>query len=534
MTTRKTGINSRLYKPYDYRKEFGTKVQQSDEISFAIFKFLAEQTYIVEKTGRYGLVNVQNDNMRNEYASAFSFQVALEKLFLNKPIPQFVHGQQPIITEQNIKDFIAWELSPRIKNEMCLPFVPDKVVKFRSTYVLNSYANDSLTYAPEKCDNQLLMRGLNLYAHSLTNTTQKLPDNLFTTPTDLWKETEFYPFLYMLHWFAAIYQNPGIKHHTTLALIGPVEGCGKGSFMKFIQHIIGTTAIGDLDENQVDPNKFNNEIIGKQVLILNEQDTQNPKILSAFVKKYGTDETIQIRTKFMNDSTVINIGNIVITGNLVEILNGFSKESRRLSYISTFDPAKHDNLTTQQIQDMVRDFVVENERDDPEQKFVHSLCKLLSEIKCDHKMINKSLETEEKEYVGENKLSITERFVLSNLPFFSELGAGKQISFIKLHKKFCPWQQTFGYKPMDLAFFTSEMQKLRIKHTTWFAPKGNQGLIVQQALLDKYAPEEQEQEQEIFSSDGIDELASNVIHIAKRERNNSLKGLNKYGENTND
>lgn len=145
-------------------------------------------------------------------------------------------------------------------------------------------------------------------------------------------------------------------------------------------------------------------------------------------------------------------------------------------------------------------------------------------------MINKSLETEEKEYVGENKLSITERFVLSNLPFFSELGAGKQISFIKLHKKFCPWQQTFGYKPMDLAFFTSEMQKLRIKHTTWFAPKGNQGLIVQQALLDKYAPEEQE----IFSSGGIDELASNVIHIAKRERNNSLKGLNKYGENTND
>lgn len=137
--------------------------------------------------------------------------------------------------------------------------------------------------------------------------------------------------------------------------------------MKFMQHIIGTTAIGDLDENQVDPNKFNNEIIGKQVLILNEQDTQNPKILSAFVKKYGTDETIQIRTKFMNDSTVINIANIVITGNLVEILNGFSKESRRLSYISTFDPAKHDNLTTQQIQDMVRDFVVENERDDPEQ-----------------------------------------------------------------------------------------------------------------------------------------------------------------------
>ncbi|WP_155723277.1 primase-helicase family protein [Gluconobacter potus] len=534
MTTRKTGINSRLYKPYNYKKEFGTKVQQSDEISFAIFKFLAEQTYIVEKTSRYGLVNTQNDNMRYEFASALSFQVALEKLFLNKQISQFVHGQQPTISEQNIKDFISWELSPRIKNSMCLPFVSDKVVKFRNNYVLNEYTNDSLTYSPDKVDNELLREGLNLYACSLTNATQPLPDNLFTTPTEVWKGTEFYPFLYIIHWFAAIYQNPGIKHHTTLALIGPVEGCGKGSFMKFIQHIIGETAVGELNENQVDPNKFNSEIIGKQILILNEQDTQDPKILSAFVKKYGTDETVQIRTKFLNDSVIINIGNIVITGNLKEILNGFSNASRRLSYVSTFDPVKHDSLTTKQVQDKVRDFVNENERNDPEQKFVHSLCKLFSEIKCDLKTINLALETEEKEYVGSNKLSITERFVLSNTHFFYEIGAGKQCSFKKLHKQFCIWQTKYNYKPMDPAMFAAEMTNMRIKHTDWFAPKGNEGLIVLQGLVDKHIIDEEDQVPDSTLELSFNDKESNVVDITQRERTNKLKALNSYGENTND
>lgn len=513
MNIRKTGINKKIISSYDFKLKFGTAV--TDPIKFEIFKYLAEQTYIVDGSGRFGFFDLQDNSLRNEFTKQKSFIIELSKRFLNQPLPHLVFGQTATITSDLINEFVEKELSPRIQDFMCLPYIQEKVVKFRNSYFLNTYVDDSLTYNEKFVDEKLLKEGLNLYACSLTNVTTELPDDLFTSSTEKWKNTQFYPFLYLIHWFAAIYQRPGIKHHTTIALVGPNEGIGKGSFLECCKRIIGHTAVGDLSAGQIDPQGFNNDVLGKQVLILNEMDTQNPDTLSSFVKVYGTDEEINVRAKYKNEAKIINISNIVITNNKFEILKGFHGGSRRLSLINTFSSDLHKNTTYKDIFDKCKGFAKANLTDDEDWKFIHSLCKLFSEIEVDYKMINVALESEEKELISGKKMNIFERWIRSNLIFFKKIGVDKQVSFKKCFENFTRWQVIHNYHSVDFATFQQEMKNIRLHNQGWFGPKGNQGLVIKQSLLDLYVLEEENEE---FPDDNSP--AQNQYRNLKMEKNN--------------
>ena len=111
---------------------------------------------------------------------------------------------------------------------------------------------------------------------------------------------------YMLNWLANIMQTPACPTNTAI-IIKSVEGVGKNIFFDFIKSILGEEyCIGTSDPENDCFGSFNNLLINKLLINMNETKQEDTAKYIELIKTYITETKIQIKLKNRDTISVNN------------------------------------------------------------------------------------------------------------------------------------------------------------------------------------------------------------------------------------
>lgn len=221
---------------------------------------------------------------------------------------------------------------------MALPLFEGKQFVYNGNVYFNTYYDDSFMPTIE-INEPLLWRGLNIFAKGLCNVENELPRDLFETPVSNWQGTEYETFLWVIYWFAALYQRPGINLRSVPAFFGSEQGIGKNTFLNYMKTLIGPASCGKIEKTAFRGNSnFNGEMAGKVLGYFNEIERTESRQLYNWIKENVIEETININQKRKTPREVLNIFNLVLFSNDYSAL-AIEEKDRRLCIIKTYSPA---------------------------------------------------------------------------------------------------------------------------------------------------------------------------------------------------
>lgn len=143
----------------------------------------------------------------------------------------------------------------------------------------------------------------------------------------------------LLSWMAALVQHPGTKFRWAPVLQG-CEGNGKGLIANILQHVVGRrythiAQAGDL------ANKFNDWLVGRLLVVINEVDFGRDKAVIDSVKPMISDDDVGVQGKGKAQETARNFANFFLTTNHVGAI-GQAVRGRRYSVFVTAQQADDD------------------------------------------------------------------------------------------------------------------------------------------------------------------------------------------------
>ena len=121
-------------------------------------------------------------------------------------------------------------------------------------------------------------------------------------------------FDYINKWIANIIQHPLKKSNTAMVLKG-IQGCGKDTFTKFFQKLIGKDYYINTDSPDLIFGKFNGNIENKIICVLNETNGKDTFTINENIKDAITRNETNIHNKMMKPYTVKDACNFIFLTN---------------------------------------------------------------------------------------------------------------------------------------------------------------------------------------------------------------------------
>lgn len=253
-------------------------------------------------------------------------------------IETFFKGEAMInVGKKTYKEYVG--SCPNIQHSMVIPFGPQFAIYDNKKY-LNLWKDDMIAPAPQYVRIGKLV--LEMIYRSLCNGDEINSD--IETESQLLLEqvlTNNYTnldFKMVIHWLAAIYQQPGINLQTNLWFCGRQQGVGKGTLTDIMGAVLGKSYVGTLNQTEVEAG-WNDHLKGKLLINSNEFDTDGKmtgKAWNKWIKAHCNDTTVPIRQRNTTAHDVLNITNYLFTSNDENPIY-LDKSDRRNHLIKTTD-----------------------------------------------------------------------------------------------------------------------------------------------------------------------------------------------------
>ncbi len=144
-------------------------------------------------------------------------------------------------------------------------------------------------------------------------------------------------FRFLMHWLAAVAQNPGINLETNIWLIGETKGIGKGTLTRMLRliygRLIGRAPAGDFERG------WTNDIEGHLFYEVDEFDSYANFDWGKFIKRDTTNQIIKLVMRNYGGYDVINITNWIFHSNNENPLPLERDDRRNFQILTTNNPA---------------------------------------------------------------------------------------------------------------------------------------------------------------------------------------------------
>lgn len=231
------------------------------------------------------------------------------------------------------------------------PFYDDKTTgKQIVTYYINEFRYEKIEFIPNTKDDRLNNNIINLF-HGFKYDNEELNYNDFTPLQPLLNHIKLYicnndenKYNYLMCWFANIIQNVTVKNGTMPILCSTEEGCGKSFIVKLFCELLAEYAIPNISDMSKVFGRFNDLIVGKLLIVLNESPEADQKF--GYVDKIKTaltEEYQDIEAKGCKSYIVKDYSNyIMITNNYNPVI--VNKGQRRFIFFNCSN-AKNGDLS---------------------------------------------------------------------------------------------------------------------------------------------------------------------------------------------
>lgn len=465
MLKRESGVNFNTnLKQYNFETKFSNKVLESS-LTVEVYKELNLLGY--ETAG--GFIVLSKDNSPPRLCSSKTdFKKQFVNIWEGEKIQ--IEGNSYQITKTDIKTFIESGHYARVDAEMPLPLSTKKLFVFDNKVCFNNYVDYAYQKTSNPPDQSLLWEGLQIFAKGLCGIENQLPKTLFTDPPKKWKNTEFYPFLWAIHWFAALYQKPGINLRTVPIFIGE-QGVGKGQWNTMMTKLYGSNVCGEVIKSVYTSNSgFNSELIGKVFLFANEVEQKHSSELYNWIKNNIVEEYITYHPKGKQPFKAINIGNLVIWTNDYNAIH-VAMADRRCCFIHAYAGPREEVLAWRV--EILEPFITKTQKN--EVAWLDSLSDLFLQIDLSEEIYNHPFDSDLKEYSQNNIIPDFDKWMFYDKELL-KLEENKVYSLDKLYSYYKQWALlNDGVKPLLQAAFGNKITQVILKKEGYLSQKDKRG-----------------------------------------------------------
>lgn len=478
MANRKSGvkINANV-KKYNFNTKFSSQVLEH-AFTVELYKALNKLGYEIKG----GFVVVSKDSSPPRICTSKNdFKCHFTNIWSGEQV--VIQGKPYAITKNDIFAFIESGHYARVDAEMPLPLSTESLFVFDNKVCLNNYVDYAYQKTSKPTDQAFLWEGLQLFAKGLCGIEKPLPRTLFTDSPQKWEDTEFYPFLWVIHWFAILYQRPGINLRTVPAFIG-AQGVGKGQWCDVMAKLYGSNVCGEvLDTVYTSQSGFNSELMGKIFCYANEIKQKHSADLYNWIKNNVVEEYITFHPKGKEPFKGINILNLALFTNDFNALH-VEGADRRISFLQSYTGPKEE---VEKWRYTMLDPFIEKMKEN-ETAWLDSLSDLFLQIDLSAKIYNKPLESDLKEYAKNNVIPDFDKWMFYDKEIL-KLEANKILTLDKLYAVYKMWAHKNEIsKPLLQAAFANKIKSVILKKEGYVSQKDKRNggrYVIKQKWLNK-------------------------------------------------
>lgn len=254
-------------------------------------------------------------------------------------------------------------------------------------------------------------------------------------------------FRFVMHWLAAIYQNPGINHQTNIWFIGQKKGIGKGTLMRVLNKVFGN-GFGKASQSDLERG-WNNFIEGKLIIEADEFKATSKIDFNAWIKRETTNPQLTINKRSSTPYVVPNISNWIFTTNDTNPIFVEDGDRRNVMIRTTSDDAWKE-----------RSIKINQQLDSNFDDVACGFGAVLNDLAVDWDLISRAFDTEMRDHVRAASRNAIEDWVLDGHVPDNKLGGWVQAQ--DLFDEYEKWREQYarGSRIQGLKPFCQRMNEL--------------------------------------------------------------------------
>jgi hypothetical protein len=261
---------------------------------------------------------------------------------------------------------------------------------------------------------------------------------------------------YILTWFSNIVSTSGINK-IALVLIGTKQGGGKGTFLEFMEKILGKHCYKAISGIGQVTQKHNTCVEGRRLIVMNEAASTREEFRSNFdkLKSIITDPTIEIEPKGLASYEAKNLGNYIIVSNHEDSVV-IESSDRRYQVLNCSDIYINNTEYFGRVRKILQ-------LDSPAKDAANSFYTYLMNYK-DKVDLFKIIDTELRQEMKNRSLPSSVRFIKEHQEFLDrlELDIGTEnlyeVRAVDLYKKYENWAKDYNEKVLTNTKFGTDIK----------------------------------------------------------------------------
>jgi hypothetical protein len=414
----KCGVDSNIFSKYEFNDQaWGDPLKPGHN---ELWCYLA-QICVAKANGGFSV----KDKVTGRFTEVSSAKLAINKLTNEwAGMVTLKSGAKQVVTRKEMEEFVN-TVCPILEQTVCIPFAEPFLV-FNATKRLNTFVDTikrpvegNVVYLEEF----LRMIRQALCAQEGEKTLEEMIDEI-NNPNGS-KE-----FRFVIHWLAAIYQNPGINLQTNMWLVGRMKGIGKGTLMRVLAGMFGCL-MGKASQSDMERG-WNDFVEGKLIVEADEFKATSKVDFNALIKRDTTNPTISIAKRGVTPYVVPNITNWIFTTNDEEPIILEDDDRRNVMIKTTTDSAWRERSIR---------FNLWLDEDGNMMKVVTGFAALLNNVVVDKVLIQRAFETELRKDMRDSSKNAVEVWVETHM---DNRFRGREMTPEELYADyFAPWAAVY-------------------------------------------------------------------------------------------
>ena len=473
---KQSGVSARDYKEYrfDSHKWFGAGTVNEDASSQMVALFKDMTNHIVLIDGTYWI---------RDPASALWSPTKSEKLALrdakNKFLETRFYPSGELLTNELLNSYFTGVLKrtvtgfdgedqevtlqvgsvPAVNGTISIPFAP-AFIDYKNVSFLNTWSDTSISGNQQYAKEGLAV--LRMLYRSLCDCEELDPDPVRESEMLLEQiKTNTYTnetFRFVLNWFSAVYQRPGVNLLTNVWFVSTLEGIGKSLFVNINARTIGYNNFFRMQPAEIERG-WNDCLIGKQLVEFDEFPRTKRFDWPSWIKRTTIAPELMVSKRGTTQTNIINVGNYVFSlnprkdGDIIEM----GASDRRNVFVKGTEDEKWKAYST----GIATRFNVDWE------PFAAGWAWIMEQVQVDLKLVNSNHTTALKTEMLED--SAAEDIIMSWLKNDATLAHDVRYTSVEFWQKYVDWVKIYdpshgGSLLMSLTKFCTRVKKYPSVH----------------------------------------------------------------------
>lgn len=421
----------------------------------------------------------------------------------NDDINTYFSGVLKVWLEEQ-KEEISYQVGscPSLNGTISIPFAP-QYIEYKTNSFLNTWKDTSVVGNEAYRTQGLAV--LRMLYRSLCAADELDEDPIRESEMLLEQvQTNTYTnetFRFVLNWFAAIYQRPGINLLTNIWFVSTLEGIGKSLFVDINARTIGYDNFFRMQPQEIERG-WTDCLVGKQLIEFDEFPRTRKFDWPSWIKRTTIATELMVSGRGKTQTNIINVGNYVFSlnprkdGDIIEM----GSSDRRNVFIQGTDDEKWKAYSTGIATRFTQDW----------QPFAEGWAWVLEQVKLDLKLVNSNHTTALKKEMIED--AVSEDIILSWLQNDATLAHDLRYTATDFWQKYVDWVKIYspahsGNNLMSLTKFCTRVKKYPGVHN--IKPQNKSYYVIQPVpVVDRVATVEAgRSEIESIFADGVESEA---------------------------